>query len=154
MIRSWLMLGAFLMVTFAAAAVGARFMPGSWYEGLDKPWFTPPGWVFGPVWTVLYVSMAVAAWLAWRKAGWSGAAVPLALFGVQLILNAAWTWLFFGLQRPELALIDVGLLWVAIRAMVVTVWPIQPWAGSLWLVYLAWTSFASVLNAGVWWLNR
>jgi translocator protein len=154
MARSLLVLATFLIVTFAAAAFGSRFAPGPWYEMLRKPWFTPPPWVFGPVWTLLYISMAVAAWLAWRKVGWAGAAVPLTLFGVSLIFNGAWSWLFFGLQRPGLALVDLVILWAMIAAMIATVRPIHLGAAALWLLYLVWVTFAGVLNAAIWWLNR
>ncbi len=154
MLRGVLVLAAFLAATFVAAGIGSRFMPGPWYQTLEKPWFTPPSWVFGPVWTFLYVAMATAGWLAWRKAGWAGAAVPLTFFGVHLIFNAAWSWLFFGLQRPGLALVDLVILWTMIAAMVVTVRPIHLGAAGLWLVYLVWVSFAGLLNAAIWWLNR
>src|SRR5271157_2460181 len=100
-----------LVLCFAAAGVGSRYRPDAWYAALDKPRWNPPGWVFAPVWAALYVLMGVAAWLVWREAGLAGELVP---FVVQLALNAAWTWLFFGLRRPGLALADLAALWVAI----------------------------------------
>ena len=97
--RDWAVLAGFLVLCFAVAGVGGMWTAssvGPWYQALQKPPFNPPGWVFGPVWTVLYAMMAVAAWLVWRKAGFAGAAVPLAVFAVQLALNLAWSGLFFG----------------------------------------------------------
>ena len=88
----------------------------NWYAGLAKPSWTPPGWVFGPVWSVLYLSMAVAAWLVWRR---GNAVVPMTLFGIQLVFNAAWSWLFFGLHSPGAAFVDIVLLWMAIIATTV-----------------------------------
>ena len=107
--------------------------------------------MFGPAWTVLYALMAVAAWLVWRQDGWSGA---LLLFGIQLALNAAWSPLFFGLHRIDLALADIVLLWVAIVATTVAFWKVTPGAGGLFVPYLAWVSFATVLNFTIWRMNR
>ncbi|MHB1038308.1 MAG: TspO/MBR family protein [Pirellulales bacterium] len=117
---------------------------------LTKPSWTPPGWLFGPVWSVLYLSMAVAAWLVWRK---GNAVMPLALFAVQLTFNAAWSWLFFGLHSPGMAFIDIVLLWAAIVATTIVFWRRSLVAGLLFVPYLAWVSFAGVLNFGIWRLN-
>ena len=110
-IQSVLGLAGWLLLTFAAAAIGALFVPGEWYASLVKPAWNPPNWIFGPVWTVLYILMAVAAWLVWKRYGLARATVPLLLFVIQLVLNAGWSWLFFGLRRPDLAFIDgsIGL---------------------------------------------
>ena len=91
------LLGAvvWLAITFGAAAIGARFLPDAWYQNLNKPPWNPPNWLFAPVWTLLYLLMAAAAWLVWRRDGLGGALVPLSLYVLQLILNAGWTWLFF-----------------------------------------------------------
>jgi len=140
-----------LVLCFGAAAVGARFKPGAWYAALRKPSWTPPGWLFAPVWTLLYAMMAVAAWLVWRQTGFSG---EVGLFGVQLALNAAWSWLFFGLHRPAIAFADILAMWVAILATLVAFWAVRPLAGWLLVPYLAWVSFASALNGAVWRLNR
>jgi tryptophan-rich sensory protein len=141
---------AWILVSFVPAVVGGRFLPGEWYRALDKPPWTPPGWVFGPAWTALYLSMGVAAWLVWRERLGPRALVPLALFGAQLVLNGLWSWLFFGLRRPGLALADIGALWLAIAATVVAFWGVRPLAGALLLPYLAWVSFATALNADIW----
>ncbi|NLH98966.1 MAG: tryptophan-rich sensory protein [Chthonomonadales bacterium] len=152
--KSGLGLIAFLLIVLAAAAVGARYMPGEWYASLRKPPFNPPNWIFGPVWTALYLGMAVAAWLVWREGGLRVQALPLALFGAQLILNAAWSFLFFGLRRPDLALVNIVCLGALIAATAVAFRPVSTAAFVLMLPYLAWVSFATVLNASLWWLNR
>lgn len=142
-----------LVLCFAVAGVGgwvtAPSIP-SWYAGLLKPSWTPPGWIFGPVWSVLYLCMAVAAWLAWRK---SNDVLPMVLFAIQLALNAAWSWLFFGLHSPGLAFLDIVLLWIAIGGTAVVFWRRSPVAGLLFLPYFAWVSFAAALNFAIWRLN-
>ena len=122
----------------------------TWYAGLVKPAWTPPGWLFGPVWSFLYLSMAVAAWLVWRR---GNALVPLTLFAIQLAFNAAWSWLFFGLHSPGAAFIDVVFLWAAIAATMLVFWFRSTIAGLLFMPYLAWVSFATVLNFTIWRLN-
>jgi benzodiazapine receptor len=130
-------------------------MPGDWYASLVKPGWTPPPWVFGPAWTILYAMMAVAAWRLWRRRD----ALPrasrraLALFAVQLALNLAWTPVFFGMQRPDLALAVILLLWVAIAATIVAAWKACKTAAALLVPYLAWVTFATALNAAIWRLN-
>jgi benzodiazapine receptor len=151
--RNTLGLVGWLVVSLAAGGVGSRFMPGAWYASLAKPSWTPPNGVFGPVWTALYVMMGVAAWLVWRRAGFKAAAAALVAFLAQLVLNALWSYLFFGLHRPGVALIEIGALWVAILATVVLFWRENPRAGALMLPYLAWVGFASVLNFALWRLN-
>ena len=140
-----------LVLCFGAAAVGARFRPGEWYAGLRKPPWNPPNAVFAPVWTVLYAMMAVAAWLVWRQTGLSS---ECALFLLQLALNGLWTWLFFGLKRPALALADILVLWLAIGATLTAFWHVRALAGLLLVPYLAWVTFAAALNAAVWRLNK
>jgi benzodiazapine receptor len=149
----WIGLASWLTVTFSAAWVGSRFQPGEWYAGLVKPALTPPPWVFGPVWTLLYLMMGIAAWLVWRKQGLAGALGPLGLFLLQLALNALWSYLFFGLQRPGLAFLDIVTLWLAILAALVAFWRVYPLAGLLLLPYLLWVSFATYLNFQFWRLN-
>ena len=119
MTRSKTLLGliGWLLLCFAPALLGARFMPGEWYAALQKPAWNPPGWIFGPVWSALYTMMAVAAWLVWKRGGFAGQSRPLGWFLAQLILNAAWTPLFFGLHRPDLAFAEILLLWLAIGAV-------------------------------------
>lgn len=122
----------------------------NWYADLVKPSWTPPDWVFGPVWSVLYLSMAVAAWLVWRH---DDVAVQMTLFGIQLLLNALWSWLFFGLHSPSAASVDIVLLWTAIAATTVVFWRRSTAAGILFVPYLVWVSFACVLNLAIWRLN-
>jgi tryptophan-rich sensory protein len=126
-----------------------------WYPTLIKPSFNPPSWVFGPVWTVLYLMMGIAAFLVWQK-GWDSGAVKaaLALFAVQLILNGLWSVLFFGIQSPGLAFSEILLLWVSIGATLVLFWRVSPVSGILLLPYEAWVTFAVVLNGAIWTLNR
>jgi benzodiazapine receptor len=150
---SWIGLSFWLAVTFAAAWIGSRFQPGDWYAGLIKPALTPPAWVFGPVWTLLYVMMATAAWLVWRRHGLANAIGPLILFLGQLVLNALWSYLFFGLQRPGPAFLDIVALWLATMTTLIAFWHSYPAAGVLLLPYLLWVSFATYLNFQFWQLN-
>ena len=146
----------FLLVCFAAAGIGGAVTTpkiGTWYATLVKPSWNPPNWIFGPVWSALYFCMAVAAWLVWRQEGLAAAKLPLALFGVQLALNVLWSCIFFGLEMPGLAFVEVLLLWAAIAATMVTFWQRSMVAGILFVPYLAWVSFASVLNFTIWRLN-
>lgn len=151
--RDWLGLVAFLALTFGTAAIGSQFMPGEWYERLAKPEWTPPNRVFGPVWTVLYALIALAGWLVWRERGIAGARVALALYLLQLALNAAWSWLFFGLERPGAALVEIAVLWCVILATALAFRRVRRLAAVLLLPYLLWVSFASALNFAIWRLN-
>ena len=146
-------LAGFVLISFVPAAVGGLFGPGDWYRTLAKPAWTPPGWIFGPVWTLLYLSMGVAAWMVWTRAGLRGAWVALLLFAVQLVLNGAWSWLFFGLHSPGLAFLDIVLLWLAIAATIVAFWIVRPAAALVLVPYLLWVSFATALNLAIWRLN-
>lgn len=152
--RQAIALAAFLAVSFAAAGIGSLATApniANWYAGLAKPSWNPPNWIFGPVWTLLYISMAVAAWLVWRQGGvWQWA---LALFGVQLALNAAWSWIFFGFHLPGAAFIEIVALFIALAATTVAFWPKSMAAGILMVPYLAWVAFATVLNFTIWRLN-
>lgn len=147
-------LGLFLLACFAAATTGAVFRPGPWYDRLDKPSWTPPDWAFPVAWTLLYVAIGVAPWLVWRAAGFAGAALPLAVWAVQLALNAAWSWLFFGLRRMDLAFAEVVALWASIALMIALFLPISVTAGLLMVPYLVWVSFAAALNLAVWQRNK
>jgi tryptophan-rich sensory protein len=149
-----LALTGFLLVCSGIAWFGARFRPGEWYGRLAKPSWTPPNRLFAPVWIVLYATMAVAAWMVWTDAELSVAALPLSLFAVQLFLNGIWSWLFFGLHRPDLAFVDIVALWTAIAATIVAFQPISVPAALLLLPYLIWVSFALLLNFSIWRLNR
>ena len=152
----WVGLIVLLILCFAVAGVGGLATTPNiptWYAGLTKPLWTPPAWIFGPVWSILYLSMAVAAWLVWRQAGLAGAAVPMALFGIQLLLNALWSWLFFGLHSPSAASVDIVLLWMAIVATTVAFGRRSTVAGILFVPYLIWVSFAAMLNFAIWQMN-
>ncbi len=147
-------LAGWVAVTFAVAAVGGFFRPGEWYAHLQKPAWNPPGWIFGPVWTALYTIMAVAAWLVWNRGGLARQRAALSLFLVQLLFNALWSPLFFGLHHPGLAFVDLVLLWLALVVTVITFWKTRRLAGALLLPYLAWVTFAGALNFTIWQLNR
>lgn len=125
-----------------------------WYSGLDKPPWTPPSWLFGPVWTVLYLMMAVAAWLVWREGGWRKQARALGLFLLQWLLNALWTPLFFGMHRVGLACIEIILLWLVLAATMTSFWRVRKVAGILLVPYLAWVTLATALNFSIWRLNQ
>jgi translocator protein len=155
-LSEWLALGVSIAICFAAAGIGSLFTDpeiGGWYARITKPSWTPPNWVFGPVWTALYLMMAVAAWLVWREKGFGGARLALLLFAAQLFFNALWSTLFFGQHRMGLALADIILLWGAILLTLVSFWRLQPLAGALMLPYLLWVTFASALNYSIWRLN-
>ena len=143
------------LVSLAAGAVGAIASRHAreFYGGLVKPAWAPPGWIFGPVWTVLYILMGIAAWLVWRAAGWNGATGALSLFLVQLACNAAWSWLFFAWRRGALAFGEILLLWVLIAATIAAFWRVRPLAGALLIPYLLWVTFATVLTYAVWRMN-
>jgi len=144
-----------LAVSFIASAIGAvaSLQADQFYTKFIRPDWAPPPFIFGPVWTVLYALMGIAAWLVWRAEGFRAARVALTLFLLQLIPNAAWTWLFFARQQGGLAFWDILLLWVLIVATMVAFWRIRPVAGVLLVPYLLWVSFASVLNYAMWQLN-
>ena len=143
-----------LAACFAAAALGGWFMPGEWYAQLRKPAWNPPNWIFGPVWTALYLMMAIAAWLVWKRGGFAAQRRALGLFLLQLFFNALWSPLFFGAHRPGLALVDIGLLWLALLATGLAFWRVRPLAGALLAPYLAWVTFAAALNLALLQLNR
>lgn len=140
----------FLVLVLAAASSGALFKPGSWYEGLRKPAWTPPKWAFPVVWSILYVMIGYAGWLVWTQIGWS---LSMALWALQLVANALWSYLFFGQRRMDLALVDVTILWLAIAAFILTTWTVVPVAALLFLPYLLWVSAAAGLNHSVRRLN-
>ena len=144
-----------LIVTFAASAVGARasIEARSFYGQLVQPAWAPPPWLFGPVWTALFALMAIAAWLVWRSGGVRGNRIALVLFIVQLALNSLWSWLFFAWHLGALAFAEVVLLWVFIVSTLVAFWRVRPLAGILFMPYLMWVSFAAVLNYALWRLN-
>lgn len=140
-------------ITFIAAVIGSQAGPGSWYAALNKPSWNPPNWVFGPVWTYLYVTMALAAWRVWRRGGWTNRRTSLLMYLLQLILNAFWSPIFFGLQQPGLAFVEILLLWAAIVGTLVLFLRVDRLSGILLVPYLAWVSFAAFLNFTLWRLN-
>jgi benzodiazapine receptor len=145
-----------ILICFAAAGAGSvvtRPAIESWYSTLRKPVWTPPNWIFGPVWSALYLTMAVAAWLVWRKAGLSGARAALTLFGLQLLFNVGWSAIFFGVRMPGAAFAEIVVLCLLILATTAAFWPISRMAGGLMLPYLLWVMFASALNLAIWRLN-
>lgn len=151
--KSLIALASFAIACFAAASMGYFFQPGAWYEALTKPAWFPPDDVFAPVWTVLYLTIALSGWLIWESARQAGKRIALALYGTQLLLNAAWTPIFFGLHRPDLALYEILLLWACIAATVASFRPIRAAAAWLLLPYFLWVGFAAVLNFFIWKLN-
>jgi benzodiazapine receptor len=148
-------LAAWIVGSFITAGIGAAasIEAGPFYAQLARPGWAPPASAFGPVWTVLYALMGLAAWLVWRTGGFRAASTALTLFLVQLGFNALWSWLFFGWNRGAWAFADIILLWALILATLVAFWRIRPLAGVLLLPYLVWVSFAAVLNYVVWQLN-
>jgi len=144
-----------LFATFAVAAIGgaASAHAGAFYQQLTQPGWAPPGWLFAPVWSALYLLMGIAAWLVWRERGFRGARTALSLFLLQLAANALWTWLFFAWQQGALAFGEILILWALILGTLVAFWRVRPLAGALLLPYLAWVTFASVLAFATWQLN-
>jgi len=152
----WLGLAIIILVCLAVGGLGAIATTPEiegWYKTIAKPSWNTPDYVFGPVWTTLYVMMAVAAWLVWKPAGVKAATLPLTLFAVQLLLNIAWSWIFFGAHQPGWAFGEIVLLWLAIVATTVAFFRSSTLAGGLLVPYLAWVSFASALNFAIWRLN-
>jgi benzodiazapine receptor len=144
-----------LAVCFLAAAIGASasVQAGAFYAELVRPDWAPPAALFGPVWTLLYAMMAVAAWLVWRRRDSRTARLALVFFVLQLLLNALWSWLFFGWRLGALSFLDIVLLWALLVTTLVFFWRIRPLAGWLLVPYLAWVTFAAVLNYRLWQLN-
>lgn len=149
-------LAIFLLASLAAGGIGFFFTNPAlpvWYAGLQKPRWTPPNAIFGPVWTVLYVMIALAGWLAWRNRGHADVRAPMAIFIAQLFFNAAWAVIFFGARRIGLALIDIILLWIAIFACVAEFSRVSVASAVLMTPYLAWVGYATALNYAIWRLN-
>lgn len=155
-VRNVLGLTAFLMACAGVSIIGAAITStsvGNWYQALEKPSFNPPDWLFPPVWTSLYVLIAVAGWRVWRYAGSTRVRPALTIYVAQLALNIAWSFLFFGLQQVGLALAEIIVLLVAIVANLILFWRLDRWAGTLLIPYLLWVAFAAVLTASIWRLN-
>ncbi|MDD1719930.1 MAG: tryptophan-rich sensory protein [Methanoregulaceae archaeon] len=140
-----------------AAALGSLVTitgPGSWYIQIAKPFFTPPGWVFGPVWTTLYILMAIALYLVWMEGfDRKDVRIAISLFLVQLVLNVLWSYLFFGMQSPLLGFIEIVILWIAILVTIIAFWRIRRLAAILLIPYLCWVTIATALTWSIFVLN-
>lgn len=156
LLRSLSVLAGFLIVSFAVAALGAHATAssvGEWYPTLAKPAWTPPSWLFGPAWTVLYIAMSVAAWRVWRLPPGGERSALLRAWWLQLALNGAWSWAFFWFRNPGAGLFVIGPLFVAIAWMQPRLARIDRPSALLWTPYVLWVGFASCLNLAVWHLN-
>jgi translocator protein len=144
-----------LVISFAASAIGAvaSIQASSFYSQLVQPGWAPPPGIFGPVWTILYTLMGIAAWLVWRSGGFRPNRGALTWFLLQLAFNALWSWLFFAWNLGMFALVDIVVLWILIVVTLVSFWRVRPLAGMLLVPYLLWVGFASVLNFSLWQLN-
>lgn len=142
------MLGLLIFVGLVAvvAASGAVFMPGQWYQGLNKPKWTPPNWLFAPAWTILYVMIAVAGWLIWKA---EGVGPALVIWAANLFFNGIWSWLMFGCHRMGTALVDAILMLLTILGFIILAWPSSQTAALLFVPYLGWVMFATALNAAL-----
>jgi tryptophan-rich sensory protein len=152
-LNSICLLLALIICIGGGAASGLATPPGDWYASLAKPTWTPPGWLFGPAWTLLYTLMAVAAWTVWRRRQQTSVCVPLTLFAVQLALNFAWTPLFFGMHQPGFALAEILVMLVAIVATTVSFARVSAPAAWMMVPYCGWVCFATALNWAIWKLN-
>lgn len=146
-----------LGICYFTAWIGAQVSPGIassvWYDSIQKPDWNPPAWVFGPVWTTLYTMMGVAVWLVWKNYGFTEAKAALSVFIIQLFLNGLWSQIFFGLQEPGWALIEIILLLTTIILTTILFFKKNRVAGWLMIPYILWVSFATMLNGAIWWLN-
>ncbi len=149
---TWITLAALLAATFGAASTGALFQPGPWYRALRKPSWTPPDWAFPVVWTTLYLAMAFAAWrVAYAPSAWATPA--LAFWAWQVVMNALWSPIFFGLRRLGAALVALVGLWIAVALTTAAFYLVDAWAGLLMTPYLVWVSIAGALNFALWRMN-
>ncbi|MFB9114979.1 TspO/MBR family protein [Xanthomonas arboricola pv. corylina] len=151
----WFGLFGWLVLSYAVAGLGAKasIQAASFYAELARPVWAPPGWLFGPVWTVLYGMMAVSVWLVWRRGSRAGTRPALGLFVLQLTLNGLWSWLFFAWQLGAWAFADIVALWLVLAGTIAVFAKRQALAAWLLVPYLAWVSFAAALNFSVWQLN-
>jgi tryptophan-rich sensory protein len=155
-VRSPSRLATSIVICFIPAVIGSLFTYpaiGTWYAALSKPWFTPPNWVFGPVWTALYLLMGISLYRLWMQEGSHDIRLPAILFGVQLVLNTLWSFLFFGLRSPVLGLTGVIVLWISITATIAAIYRIDRTGGALLVPYILWVSVAAALNYMVYVLN-
>lgn len=141
-----LTLFVFILLGFSPALSGIFFVPGEWYQGLIKPQWTPPAWLFPPVWTLLYLTIGIAGYLAWQRSEPQSRRWPFTFYGLQLVLNGLWSWIFFGLHKPGLALAELTALWIAIVGTIAGFYRLHRVAAALLIPYLLWVTFAGVLN--------
>ena len=149
----------FLVMCLGAQLTGSFLtlpaIRSGWYSSLEKPFFNPPAWLFGPVWTTLFFMMAISAWMVWKLESENPLVRPaLYLFFVQLLFNVVWSALFFGIGRPGWAMAEIALLWLLILATIFFFYRINRWAAWLLIPYLVWVLYAAILNSAIWWLNR
>ena len=155
-VRQGIGLVGWLLASFVTAGIGgfASINAAGFYGQLVQPFWAPPAWLFGPVWSVLFVLMGVSAWLVWREHGFRGAGAALKLYAAQLVANALWTWLFFAWRLGAPALAEIAVLWLLISATVLAFWKLHRVAALLLVPYLAWVSIASVLQVSITLANR
>ena len=155
--KIWISFAVFILLCLAVEIIGSIWTKetvATWYPTLVKPSWTPPGWLFGPVWSCLYIMIAISGWLIYRTAHSDKRTVALTFYGGQLALNFIWSFLFFSLRSPALGLIDISLLCILIVLTIIKAWPVRPLASGLLMPYLIWVMYATSLNAGIWLLNR
>jgi len=162
-IKNWFKLFISIVLCEGAGIIGSIFTFSAipaWYQTLNKPVFSPPNSVFGPVWTTLYFLMGISVYLIWASLGQTEkdrrkvAKNALLFFWIHLLFNVSWSVAFFGLRSPFFGLINIVILWVLIAIVLYKFWRINKWAGALLLPYLAWVSFATILNLSIWLLNK
>jgi len=146
-------LAFWIVLTFSVAAFASQFEPGVWYTTIAKPDWTPPGWLFGPVWGMLYLAMSISAWLIWRQRSQSAVSIPLGFYMMQLAVNGLWSWIFFGRQWIGLAFIDLITLVILVAMTLAVFLRIRKAAGLMLIPYLIWISFAAALNFQIWRMN-
>ncbi len=154
--RDWFGLAGFILLSFAVSGVGGAITAtsvGDWYQTLERSVLSPPDWVFGPVWTTLFIFMAIAAWRVWRQEASQARSRALAVYGVQLALNLLWSALFFGLQQIGWSLVEIVILLLVIVVNTVLFWRLDRLAGLLFVPYAAWVAFATLLTGSLWLLN-
>ena len=152
--KRYLSVIVWILISFLPAIVGGFFKPGNWYLEIIKPEWTPPGWIFGPVWFFLYFCMGIAAFLIWESKKNKQIKLPIIVFILQLLLNALWSWIFFGLHNLGLSVFEIIVLWVMIGATIILFYRVNKIAGLILIPYLLWVSFATILNYNIWILNR
>lgn len=153
----WISLIAFILLCFSVEIFGSFWTKetvSTWYPRLSKPSWTPPDWIFGPVWSILYLMIAVAGWLIYRAEYSHARTVALIFYGLQLGMNFLWSFLFFSLRSPLLGLIDIVPLCIFIGLTIIKAWPVRPLASVLLIPYFIWVIYATTLNVGIWLLNE